>query len=54
MVAPTDNQGDFPACAGFSAATIIESLFWKETGKLKQLDSLQVYQLAKQKDGMID
>ena len=47
LMSPTDNQRNFSACAGFSAATYIESLLWKQTGKLKQLDSLQVYQLAK-------
>ena len=52
LMSPTDNQRNFSACAGFSAATYIESLLWKQTGKLKQLDSLQVYQLAKQIDGM--
>ena len=51
LMSPTDNQRNFSACAGFSAATYIESLLWKQTGKLKQLDSLQVYQLAKQIDG---
>lgn len=54
LMSPTDNQREYPACAGYSAATLIESIFWKKTGKLKQLDSLQVYQLAKQKDGSIE
>lgn len=54
LISPTDNQGEYGACAGFSAATIIESIYWKKTGKLKQLDSLQVYQLAKQIDGSIN
>jgi hypothetical protein len=53
-MSPTDNQKEYPACAGYSAATLIESILWKRTGKLKQLDSLQVYQLAKQKDGAVD
>ena len=53
-MSPTDNQKDFPACAGFSAATLVESMYWKKTGKLKQLDSLQVYQLAKQNDGYVN
>lgn len=51
LMSPTDNQGQYSACAGFSAATLIESIYWKRTGILKQLDSLQVYQLAKQNDG---
>lgn len=54
LMSPTDNQKEYPACAGYSAATLVESILWKKTGKLKQLDSLQVYQLAKQKDGAID
>lgn len=54
LMSPTDNQREFSACAGFSAATYIESLLWKHTGKLKQLDSLQVYQLSKQIDNMRD
>ena len=54
LVSPIDNQGEYGACAGFSAATVIESIYWKKTGKLKQLDSLQVYQLAKQIDRDID
>ena len=54
IMSPTDNQKDYPACAGFSAATLVESMYWKRTGKLKQLDSLQVYQLAKQNDGAVE
>lgn len=54
LMSPTDNQGSFSACAGFSAATLIESIYWKHTGILKQLDSLQVYQLAKQLDSARD
>lgn len=30
-----------------------ESIYWKRTGKLKQLDSHQIYALAKQLDGDI-
>ena len=29
LMSPTDNQRNFSACAGFSAATYIESLLWK-------------------------
>jgi len=50
-MAPTDSQGESPHCAGYSAATLIESIYWKQTGKLRQLDSHQVYSLAKQLDG---
>lgn len=34
LMAPTDNQLQTPHCAGYSAATLIESLHWKKTGKL--------------------
>lgn len=54
LMAPTDNQKDTPHCAGYSAATLIESLYWKKTGQLLQLDSHQVYALAKQLDGNVD
>ena len=53
MMAPTDNQTVTPHCAAYSAATIVESICWKLTGKLKQLDSHQVYALAKKLDGDI-
>ncbi len=51
LMAPTDNQTVTPHCAAYSAATVIESIYWKMTGKLKQLDSHQVYALAKKLDG---
>ena len=54
LVSPTDNQGVYPACAGYSACTLVESLYWKSTGRLIQLDSKQVYAKAKQLDGEID
>ena len=53
LMAPTDNQTVTPHCAAYSAATLVESIYWKMTGKLKQLDSHQVYALAKQLDGDI-
>lgn len=49
-----DNQGNLPHCAGFSVCGIIESLIWKRTGKLINLDASQVYARAKQIDGDID
>ena len=51
LMAPTDDQKNYPSCAGFSACTLIESLYWKLTGHLVQLDSLQVYAKAKTIDG---
>lgn len=53
LMSPTDNQTVTPHCAGYSAATLVESIYWKETGKLLQLDSHQVYALAKQLDGEV-
>lgn len=38
LMSPTDNQGSIPGCAGWSACTLAESLYWKKTGKLVQLD----------------
>lgn len=52
LMAPTDNQGNIPGCAGWSACTLAESLYWKHTGKLIQLDAAQVYAKAKTLDGM--
>lgn len=54
LMAPVDNQLNSPHCAGFSAATLVESIYWKHTGRLLQLDSHQVYALAKQLDGQLD
>ena len=54
LVSPTDDQREYPACAGYSACTIIESIYWKQTGKLLQLDSKQVYAKAKELDGEKD
>lgn len=51
LMSPTDNQGDVPGCAGWSACTLIESEYWKETGKIVQLDSAHVYAKAKMMDG---
>ena len=53
LMAPTDNQKTSPHCAGYSAATLAETIYWKRTGILKQFDSHQVYALAKQLDGDI-
>lgn len=54
LCAPTDQQGDTPHCAGYSACTLVESLYWKATGKLLQFDSHQVYALAKMLDGEVE
>jgi len=49
-----DQQGSTPHCAGFSVCGIIESLIWKRTGKLINLDANQVYAKAKQIDDDIN
>ena len=52
--APTDNQGQESSCAAFSIANICESIIWKKTGKLVNLDAHQIYALAKQLDGSLN
>lgn len=51
---PSDDQGDTSHCAAYSAAQIIEAKYWKETGKLIQLDASHIYAKAKEIDGVID
>ena len=51
---PTDNQGDTPHCAAYSVAQILESIYWKETGKLLQLDASHIYAKSKEIDGIKD
>lgn len=53
LMAPTDNQKDSPHCAGYSATTLAESIYWKRTGILKQFDSHQVYAFAKMLDNQL-
>jgi hypothetical protein len=53
LMSPTDNQTTTPHCAAYSAATLAESIYWKRTGILKQIDSHQVYALAKRLDGEV-
>lgn len=48
--APTDDQGSEQSCAAFSIANICESIIWKKTGKLVNLDAHQIYAGAKQID----
>lgn len=50
----TDYQGDKPHCAGYSICNLAESIIWKRTGKLINLEADQVYALAKKLDGNID
>lgn len=54
LMSPTDNQTTTPHCAAYSASTLVESMHWKKTGILKQIDSHQVYALAKQLDGSVE
>lgn len=46
-----DDQGNTSQCACYSICGICESLIWKRTGKLINLNAEQVYALAKQRDG---
>lgn len=51
---PTDDQGNTAHCAAFSAAQILEALYWKETGKILQIDAAHIYAKAKEIDGATD
>ena len=50
MCAVTDNQASTPHCAGYSICNLCESLIWKKTGRLINLNADQVYAKAKQLD----
>ena len=50
LCAPTDDQGNESSCAAFSIANICESIIWKKTGKLVNLDAHQIYAKAKTLD----
>lgn len=52
ICSPTDNQYTTPYCSAFSAAQYFESLYWRETGKLIQLDAEAIYKKAKTIDGL--
>lgn len=51
LCAPTDDQGVENSCAAFSIANICESIIWKKTGKLVNLDAHQIYAKSKEIDG---
>lgn len=50
----TTNQLDEPWCAAFSACEVAESIYWKRTGRLVQIDRGLVYAKAKEIDGCLD
>lgn len=47
LASMTDNQYDTPHCSGFAVANLFESIYWKKTGKLKNLNASQIYARAK-------
>ena len=51
LVSPIENQGSKPFCAAYSVCTIFESMYWKYSGKLLNIDQDHVYARAKQLDG---
>lgn len=51
---PSDDQGKTSHCAAFSAAQILEALYWKETGKVLQIDAAHIYAKAKEIDNATD
>lgn len=50
LCSPTDSQGSTPHCVGYSCAQLIESIYWKKTGKLIQVNADQLYAKAKEID----
>jgi len=48
---PSDNQGNFPACAGYAMAAWIEAHNWWNTNVAQQVDALALYRRAKELDG---
>lgn len=50
----TQNQGDTPYCAAYSAANYAEAIIWKKTGKIYDINPEQIYAGAKQIDGIIN
>ena len=54
IFSPIDFQKDSPHCAGFAAANICESIIWKNTGKIVQLDAHQIYAKSKEIDGNVN
>ena len=51
LCSPTDNQFTNSNCAGFAAAQLIESIYWKQFGVPIQMDANQIYMKAKEIDG---
>ena len=54
MCSVPENQGTNPHCAGYSCGNMWEAIYWKRTGRMINLESSQIYALAKQLDGDID
>lgn len=49
--APTDNQGNQPACVGYAIADYLEVRNWRRTGRREQVDAMKIYLEAKKIDG---
>lgn len=47
ICAPPDNQGNKPHCSGYAVANYIEALHWKLTGKLINIDAVQIFNEGK-------
>lgn len=54
ITSATTNQFDEPWCAAYSACEVAESIYWKRTGHLIQIDRGLVYAKAKEMDGNMD
>ena len=47
----TENQGDKPYCAAYTAAGFAENILWRKNDYVTQIDPVAIYKRAKQIDG---
>ena len=47
----TENQGDKPYCAAYTAAGFAENILWRKNDYVTQIDPVSIYKRAKQIDG---
>lgn len=47
----TENQGDKPYCAAYTAAGFAENILWRKNDYVTQIDPVPIYKRAKQIDG---
>lgn len=47
----TENQGNLPYCAAYTAAGFAENILWRKNDYITQIDPVAIYKRAKQLDG---